>query len=370
MQHQIPPSEIASGVCASVGIVSYGYYLPSQRLDISLLAEQWELSAGHERVYRLNGRNITAVQALDEDAITLAAEAGQRALDALSPGDELPRSVLVGSESHPYSVKPTSVVVAEILGLCTDVFAADLEFACKGGTAAVLISAALSQTEFATPALAIGSDCPQSAPGSLLEASVGAGASAVLLGKRNVIARIEAVASVSSDVSDFWRRDMAQYPSVAGKFSVDIGYRQHTENVIEKLLALTGSKPSDYKYLCLHQPYASLPMSVASKLGFSRDSIRPGLVSGRVGNTYSSATLLSLCGVLDQAEPGDRIMLASFGSGAGSDGIVIKVTEHIEAFRHRTAALGRESLSEQLENGHVDWLTYGQYALLQGKLRL
>ena len=63
------------------------------------------------------------------------------------------------------------------------------------------------------------------------------------------------------------------------------------------------------------------------------------------------------------------MMLVSFGSGAGSDGFVFTVTDEIKAFRARKQASGQETVVQQIGNDHVEWLTYGQYILSQGKLR-
>ena len=352
------------------GIASYGHYVPMLRMDVRALAEQWGLSDTLERVYRLNGRSMVAVNGLDEDAVTLSIEAAERAMARLAPDAPRPQSVLIGSESHPYAVKPSGVIVAEALGLAPDVFVADLEFACKGGTAALFLSAGLVESGRAPAALAIGADCPQSAPGSLLEASVGSGASAFVVGRGDrLLATIDHMAAASSDATDFWRRDGEQFPQVVGKFSAEVGYAEHTRRVVGRLLEVTGTRPEDYAYLCLHQPYPSLPLSVAKELGFKRPQVQPGVVAGKIGNTYSSACLLGLCNVLDQAKPGDRIMLVSFGSGAGSDGFVMTVQPAIEAHRAAAAALGQEPVARQIEGAHADWLTYGQYLLTQGKLR-
>lgn len=357
-----------SGDRAKVGIASYGHYVPNLRMEIGVLAEQWGLGETLERVYRLNGRSMVAVNALDEDTVTLSIEAAERAM--ARAGALRPTSILIGSESHPYAVKPSGVVVAEALGLAPDVFVVDLEFACKGGTAAVFLSLGMVESGRVPSALAIGADCPQSAPGSLLEASVGAGASAFVLASGDaVIASIDHVAAASSDATDFWRRDGEQFPSVVGKFSAEVGYAEHTRRVVESLLSATGSKPEDYQYLCLHQPYPSLPLAVAKGLGFKRPQVQPGVVAGKIGNTYSSACLLGLCNVLDQASPGDKIMLVSFGSGAGSDGFVMTVEPAIEAYRAAGAGLGLETVARQIEGQHAEWLTYGQYVLTQGKLR-
>src|SRR5712671_1045312 len=95
---------------SAVGIVSYGHYVPYLRVEMKTFAEQWGVPAQLERMYRLNGRNRVAVNAADEDAVTLSVTAAERAL-AMLPKDAVVASVLVGSESHPYAVKPTSVIV-------------------------------------------------------------------------------------------------------------------------------------------------------------------------------------------------------------------------------------------------------------------
>jgi hydroxymethylglutaryl-CoA synthase len=354
---------------AAYGLVSYGHYVPTFRLDVGVLAEQWDVPGALERLYRLLGRNAMAVPALDEDVVTLGIEAAERALDGSPAGSATPRALLFGSESHPYAVKPSGVVVAEALGLTPDVFVTDLQFACKGGTAALLLATAMVAAEQVPAAVAIGADCPQSRPGSLLEASVGAGASAFVVGRTGVLATVDAVAAASSDATDFWRRDGARFPSVVGKFSAEVGYVEHSARVIATLLEATRTTPADFRHLCLHQPYESLPLAVAKRMGFDRKQVQPGVVAARIGNTYSSACLLSLCAVLDVAEPGERIMLVSFGSGAGSDGVVLTVTDEITAFRRRAGERGAETVAEQLDDAHTLPLTYGQYCLAQGKLR-
>ena len=353
---------------SAAGIVGYGHYVPYLRMDMKVLAEQWGVSPQLERAYRLNGRNRVAVNSSDEDTVTLAVAAAERALRC-APASAKIATLLVGSESHPYAVKPTSIIVAEALGLAPDIFAADLEFACKGGSAAVLLSSAIVKAEMGSHALAIGADCPQSAPGTLLEASVGAGGCALVVGPGSEsIARIEAVASAGSDATDFWRRDGSHYPSVVGKFSVDEGYMAHSERVVRALFEVTETSARDYAYCVFHQPYVALPSALAKSLGFTPNQVKPGLIAARIGNTYSASCLLALCAVFEVASPGDRILLASFGSGAGSDGMVLRVTDAMPAYLARCREAGLDTIDVELGQDHADWLTYGQYARGQGKL--
>ena len=111
----------------NAGIVSYGHYVPVLRMDIGVLAEQWGLGETLERVYRLNGRKAVSVNGLDEDSITLSIEAADRAMAFVPDGVDVPTSVLIGSESHPYAVKPSSVIVWDGLRIPNNEIAALLK---------------------------------------------------------------------------------------------------------------------------------------------------------------------------------------------------------------------------------------------------
>ncbi len=121
------------------------------------------------------------------------------------------------------------------------------------------------------------------------------------------------------------------------------------------LLEETGYKPSDFRYAIFHQPNPKFPVEVGKRLGFTDEQLRPGLLNDEIGNTYSANTLVALNAVLDVAKPGDRILLASFGSGAGSDSFVIEVTGKPDADDYRPL---RERLKSYIE---IDYATYSKW---------
>src|SRR6202008_695448 len=95
-------------------------------------------------------------------------------------------------------------------------------------------------------------------------------------------------------------------------------YFKHITTAAERLLDLTHTQPSDYRYVVLHQPNVKFPQRAAKLIGFSEEQVKTGLLVGVIGNTYAGSAMIGLTAVLDEAQPGDRILLVSFGSGAGA----------------------------------------------------
>ncbi|MEM3476567.1 MAG: hydroxymethylglutaryl-CoA synthase [Candidatus Micrarchaeaceae archaeon] len=334
------------------GIIGYGAYIPIYRIKVEDIAGEWHESAEH--IKKSLGIQEKSVPAKDEDAVTIAVEAARRAvfhagIDAKNIG-----AIYVGSESHPYAVKPTSTIVAQAINANVKLTAADLEFACKAGTAGMQMSMAMVDSSMVKYAMAIGSDTSQGMPGDALEYTASAGGAAFIIGKENSIADIIATSSFTTDTPDFWRRDGMMYPSHGGRFTGEEAYFKHIINATNMVLEKTGYKPSDFAYAVFHQPNGKFPQAVASRLGFTSEQITPGLLTPLIGNTYSGSTLLGLSAVLDIARPGDKILITSFGSGAGSDSFVIEVKDEIESKRERAIKV-RESIANKL------YINYGIY---------
>lgn len=316
-----------------VGIVGYGAYIPRFRVRIVDIARVW----GHDAESYRTGLGIEekSVPSLDEDTTTIAVEAARNAMRRareVKPTEV--GAVFVGSESHPYAVKPTAATVAEALGLTPNLTAVDTEFACKAATTAMQACLGLVKAGYISYGISIGADTAQGAPGDALEYTAAAGGAAYVIGMgEGVVAEIEGTHSYTQDVPDFWRRDGAPYPRHAGRFTGEPAYFEHVINCTKALLEKMDTTPKDYDYVVFHQPNVKFPLRAAKSLGFDERKLRPGLIVDRVGNTYSGSSLLGLAAVLDVARPGERILLTSYGSGAGSDSFSIRVTEVIDLKR-------------------------------------
>lgn len=303
-----------------IGIVSYGTYIPKNRIRIADIANAWNKDA--DEVSRSLGLTDKSVPSFDEDAATIATEAASSCLSVFSGEPQDVDVLFVGSESHPYAVNPTSTIVGELLGIGNSYLAADIEFACKAGTAAIEAIAGLVAAGHARYGLAIGSDTAQGKPHDFLEYTAASGGAAFLLGSENLAVKLSADTSYSSDTPDFWRRDGMRYPSHAGRFTGEPAYYQHVIGASERLFAMTHTKAADYDYCIFHMPNGKFPREVAKRLGFVSSQLAPSLVVDRIGNAYSATAMLGLSAVLDIAKPQQKIFMVSYGSGAGSDAFV------------------------------------------------
>jgi hydroxymethylglutaryl-CoA synthase len=267
-------------------------------------------------------------------------------------------AVFVGTESKPYAVKPTSTMVAQALGQHYTL-AADLEFACKAGTEAIQMVMGLVGSGMIEAGLAIGMDTAQGRPGDDLEYGAASGGAAYVIGKngRDAIALIECSTSFVSDTGDFWRRTHERYPRHLARFTGEPAYFYHIENSVKTIFKETGRKPSDFAYAVFHQPNPRFPVEVATRLGFTMEQIKAGLLNPMIGNMYAGSSPIGLAAVLDEAKPGDKILLASFGSGAGSDAFCIEVLDGIEKTRGINP-----TVKSMLQRGmKIDYSTYSKF---------
>lgn len=350
------PENILLKPSRPVGIVGYGAYVPRYRLPATEISRIWKAGEGSLPIKE------KAVPGLDEDVITMSIEASRNALRRGGIDPEKIRAVWVGSESHPYAVKPTSTVLAEAIGATPNVQAADWQFACKAGTEAMVAAVGFVGSGMADYALAVGMDTAQGKPGDALEYTAAAGGAAFLLGPaEESLAVIDSTYSYVTDTPDFWRRAYQKYPEHGQRFTGEPAYFKHVTEAARLYMEASGTSPSDYRFAVFHQPNTKFPQRAAARLGFDKEQITAGLLVQVIGNTYAGAAIIGLTAVLDIAQPEDRILLVSFGSGAGSDVFSITVTERLLA--RRDLALHTQAyISRRTE------IDYGMYARLRGKL--
>ena len=337
----------------SPGIVGYGVYTSRFRIK----------EGGIER----------SVPFTDEDAVTASVEAGKLALIHAGVDSAWVGKVYVGSESNPYAVKPIASKVAQVLKLGEEdgdvqgVDAVDTEFACKAASsmfkdAAALVNYPKLGMKYT---MVIGADnsqaAPRGCPGGELDLFVGYGGAAYIFGKQDVIAEFEGWYSCTSDTPDFWRRDGQQFPMHGGRFTGDPAYFKHVRKASSKLMDKLGLKASDIDYFVAHQPNPQFPVKVAKELGFKPEQYEVSLQVNKFGNTYSGCSPVGLAAVLDVAKPEERVLITSYGSGAGSDSYLFRTTDQIVGKRQRQ----KINVKYQAENPFVEYVDYSTYRRLK-----
>jgi hydroxymethylglutaryl-CoA synthase len=179
--------------------------------------------------------------------------------------------------------------------------------------------------------------------------------------KEEVIAEISETYSYTTDTPDFWRRQHAEFPRHAGRFTGEPAYFRHVMGAAEGIMKKTGTKPSDFDFAVFHQPNGKFPVKVAKMLGFEKGQIAQGLTTPLIGNTYSGSMMIGLASVLDKAEAGNRILAVSYGSGAGSDAFVMTATKEIERKRPE------KTVFEMFED--KKYIDYAEYVKFRKKLK-
>jgi hydroxymethylglutaryl-CoA synthase len=335
------------------GIVGYGVYTSRFRID----------EGGIQR----------SVPFTDEDAVTAAVESGKLALIHSGVDSTQVGKVYVGSESNPYAVKPAASKVAQVLRLGEEdgdiqgVDAVDTEFACKAATSMFKDAAALVNYPKSgiKNAMVIGADnsqaAPRGCPGGELDLFVGYGGAALIFGKQDVIAEIEGWYSCTSDTPDFWRRDGEPFPSHGGRFTGDPAYFKHVRKAATKLMSKLNLKTNDVNYFVAHQPNPAFPVKVARDLGFKEEQFACSLQVNKFGNTYSGCSPVGLAAVLDIAKPEETILMASYGSGAGSDAYLLRTTSQLLDKRQRQ----KMNVKYQNESSFVEFVDYTTYRRLK-----
>jgi hydroxymethylglutaryl-CoA synthase len=345
-----------------VGIVGYGAYIPRNRIKVEEIAGVWGADApSYKKGLMLQEKSVPNP---DQDTITMAVEAAKNALKRARIDGSKIGAIYVGSESHPYAVKPSGTVVAEAIGAVPDCHCADFEFACKAGSEGMFVAMGLVKAGEIEYGLGIGADTSQGAPGDALEYSASAGAAAYIFGKENVVAECHFTHSYMTDTPDFWRREYQFYPRHASRFTGEPAYFKHTQGCANAIMKKANLKPKDFTHAVFHQPNGKFPMNVSQMLGFTKEQIVTGWLSPTLGNTYSGASPIGLTAILDIAKPGDLILMVSYGSGAGSDGFIWKVTDKINEVRERAI-----KTREMLDSPRRKYLDYGTYAKYRGKIK-
>lgn len=332
------------------GIISYGVHIPKYRLSRKTLSA----AMGWLRPGAAPGEKAIANH--DEDSITMAWAAG---VDCLDKSD---RSKIDGlyfaTSSAPYRERGSAVIIAGALGLRSDIRTADFTDSLKAGTTA-LLSASDFIAQGDGTILLCAADCRLGKPGSALEVSIGDGAAALLLGSDNVIAGIEGSYNLAYDFPDYRRTESDIFVrSSEERFIREEGYGKFIMEAISGLMKKYGLEVKDFAKVAYPCMSARDHGAIAKRLGFQPEQVQEPLLT-RIGESGVSSPLILLSAMLEEAKPGDRILVASYGNGV--EAISFQVTPEIEKVKNR------KKLQKAIDAGK-DMPSYERYCVFRNIL--
>ncbi len=305
-----------------IGIKSFGAYVPVYRLSEAELARAWGGRGG-------KGERATANY--DEDSLTMSVEA---AIDCLTGYDrQIVDGLVFASTTSPYDEKLSASIIAAAVDLRTTVSTVDLSSSTRAGTSALKIACDAVKAGSAKNVLVTAADCRLAPPASEFEPVFGDGSAAFLISNEDVAVEIVDSYSISSDFVDVWKRaEDAYIRTWEDRFIMDHGYTEKMMAAIKGLLKKTGLKTSDFAKAVLYGPDGRSHGRLAKSLKLEEGQIQNPMF-GALGNTGAALAPMMLVAALEDAKPGDKILLANYGDGA--DAFVLQVTDKITNIKNR-----------------------------------
>jgi 3-hydroxy-3-methylglutaryl CoA synthase len=320
------------------GIVSYGAYIPRYRINRNTIFN----AMGFLMNFPTPGEK--AVANWDEDSISMATDAG---IDCLRGTDRNKvDGVYFASTTQPYMVRQNSAIISSALDLKSDARTNDFVASTKAGTSALLSAIDALKGGAANNILVCAADCRTGKPGGPQEHQFGDGAAALLVGNDNVIATFEGSHSVSYDFPDRWKATGEKFEHAwEDRFIRDEGYNKIIFEAIAGLAKKCNVAIKDIAKIAYCYPYPREHASIAKKLGAEPTQVQDNLLD-KVGETGAAYALMMLVAALEDAKPGDKIMVVSFGNG--SDAMLFTVTDNIKKIKGKMGVKGNLANRKEL----------------------
>lgn len=333
-----------------IGITSYGAYIPRYRLNRKTIfaAMGWfnPATAGVARGER-------SVANYDEDSITMAVAAARDCLDGCNR-DNID-GLYLGTTTAPYLERQNAAICAAALALRPDVRTADFSTSLKSGTTALISACDAITAEDVKSFLVCAVDSRRGKPGSNMEHTSGDGAAAFVVGKEDVIAELKGRYSITRDFVDYRRIVGDEFiHDWEARWIRDEGYGKIIPQAVTGFLGKYGLKIGDFAKVVIGCPVSSVQKGISRKLGVEADRIQDNLV-GSVGDTGSALAPMMLVAALEEAKPGDRILVTGYGNGC--DVLFFEVTDNIEKARNKKGIKGHLNQKAELDN-YVKYLVY------------
>ena len=333
------------------GITAYGVYLPYYRLKRETIfkAMGWFTPgiAGH-------AKGEKAIANYDEDSVTMAIAAGMDCFTDISR--EKINTLYLASTTLPNKERGNASIACGALNLSPNTRVAEFSGCLKSGTTALITALNEPNSELT---MISASDCRLGKAGGTQEQLSGDGATAIAVGNEGVIASLIGYYSLSYDFPDYRRMDSDKFTrSWEERWIREAGYFKIIPEAINGLLTKCGLQINDITKVIYPPLSIRDHRDLAKRLGLEPDQVQAHLIES-IGSTGSAHPLVMLIAALEEAQPGDKILVASFGSG--SDALLFQVTEDIKKIKNRNKLKRNLDYKGELEN-------YTKYLSFKGML--
>lgn len=329
-----------------IGITSVGCYVPYYYMERSSIGKAWGIKG--QKGQKSMGNS-------DEDSITMAVEAAYECFRYVSR--EQIDALYFASTTAPYHEKTHSTLIATVCNLGEDVFVTDFAHSLRSSTMALHAAYSEVLSQSSRQVLVTAADMRNGYPKSVQEQLFGDAAAAITIGSDKVIAAIDHFSSVNNEIVDVWRnREDVYVRNAEARFALEEGYLDSMEKAIEAILNKSKIKAHEFKKVILSSAGFKDHMKLMKKFGFTNEQIQNNFVL-EIGACGTAQPILMLVDAIENSNPGDKILLASYGNGA--DAIIFTVTDNIKKLN--TA----KSVNKYLEN-RKEFSDYGRFLSFRG----
>ena len=333
-----------------IGICSYAGYIPRLRLNrMTIFSAMGWLNPA----IIMNAAGEKAVANFDEDSITMAVAAGRKCLDKDDPKDI--GAVYFATTTAPFKERQNANIVAGALAAREDIRTADFGGSLKSGTTSLLAALEFVAAGNGEKAIVCAADCRLGRVSSVQEMVFGDGGAALMVGKDNTIASYLGSYSVSCDFVDHLRGAESKYDRQwEERWIRDLGYEKIIPQAIKGLCEKYDLQVTDFAKIIYPCYYGGARKKINRNMGLDPTQVQDELMMD-AGDTGSAHPLLMLAKALEEASPGDKLLLVSYGNGC--DALYFEVTEEISRYQNRTRV--SDSIKNQAEmNNYLQYLTW------------
>jgi len=347
------------------GITAYGAYIPRLRLQRKAVAQA---NAWFAPGLVGGAKGERSMASWDEDAATMAAEAARDCLPASDPLKERAHvdAVYFASTSMPFSDRQNAGIVAQALSLAEEISSFDVTSSQRAGTSALLAGLDSVKAGRSKAAVVVAAERRKARAASSQELAYGDAGAAIAVGEDKVIAKFLGSHSVTLDFVDHFRGEGEDYDyGWEERWIRDEGYSKIVPAAIKALYEKTGVSGGDIAHLVLPCPFARLDQQLAKQAGIDPARVRDNL-AGTVGDSGAAHALLMLAHALEDAKPGEKILVTQFGQGC--DVLLFEVTPEIAELSKRSGVSGALARRKE-ETNYLKYLAFNGLIELEKGMR-